>query len=107
MYEVESINKELARLRKKTRELGARKRGLLDKAADNLIARDETRIEHKGKVYNLVEKKLTTRKSNKDKKADAMNVITHNGFYGRDAEELLDQISAAFKGPEQTRYTIQ
>ena len=107
LYEIDSIDKELARLRKKIRDLGKRKKELTANVIENLKESGEVSVTHNGKTYVLEERGRHCRKSDKKKKHDAILVLQEEGFHGAEAEEIYDKITEALKGPEQTTFVLK
>ncbi len=107
LYEIESIDKELSRLRKKVRELNQRRKELLDQAVENMREAGEESITHRGKTYVLEERQRRGRKTDQKKKQDALLVLQDEGFHGEEAEEMYNKITGAMRGPETIVYTLK
>jgi len=107
LYEIDGIDKELVRLRKKVRELNDRKKSLMTQAITNMQDSGETSIVHRGKTYKLEERQRHTRKTDRKKKEDALLVLADEGFHGVEAEEMFDKLTGALRGPETINYTLK
>jgi hypothetical protein len=107
LYEIQSIDKELVRLRKKTRELGSRKKNLLNQIVEGMKETGDTEIIHKGKTFTLEEQLRHTRKNDKKRKEDIMELLNGEGFQGTEAEEMYEKISGAMRGPETKVYKLK
>nr|QBK87237.1 MAG: uncharacterized protein LCMAC201_01390 [Marseillevirus LCMAC201] len=107
LYEIEGIDKELARLRKKVRELNKRKKDLLEQAVNNMHESGETQIAHGGKTYILGERSQHVRKNDKKKRQDTLTILNDEGFHGDQADEMYDKITGALRGPETITYTLK
>ena len=107
LYEVDGIDKELARLRKQVTELGKRKKDLMSQAINILHESGETSITHQGKKYVLEERQRHSRKTDKKKREDALSVLADEGFHGEEAEEMYGKLAGALQGPETVIYTLK
>ena len=107
LYEIQNIDKELVRLRKRTRELNQRKKNLLNQAVDIMIESGETSFTYQGKTYKLEEHKRHTRKNEKKKHADTLDILNTEGFHGEEAEEMYEKLSSAYRGPEVVSYKLK
>ncbi len=107
LYEVDGIDKELSRLRKKMNELTKRKKELMVQAIDYMQESGETTIEHRGKTYVLEERSRHVRKNDKKKREDTMLILQEEGFDGVEAEEIYTKITDALRGPETRVYALK
>lgn len=106
-YEIDSIDKELVRLRKKTSELNKRKKALVTNIIESLQDSGENTVTHKGKTYTLEERQRFGRKPDKKKREDALSILADGGFHGEDADEIYNKLTEALKGPEIVSYTLK
>lgn len=107
LYEIDGIEKELARLRKRVKSLNTRKKQLMDQVITNMKDSGETEVTIRGKKYYLEERARHGRKTDKKRKEDALHVLQEEGFQGHEAEEMYDKLTDALRGPEQTIYTLR
>ncbi len=107
LYEVDGIDKELARLRGKVRELNKRKKDLMDQAIDNMKDSGDTSIIHRGKTYVLEERPRHGRKTDKKKRDDALVILADEGFHGEEADEMYSKLTGALRGPETVTYALR
>ena len=107
LYEVEGIDKELARLRKEVRELNNRKKDLLTQAVNNMKDSGDTQISHRGKTYILEERSRHARKNDKKKREDTLTILNDEGFHGNEADEVYVKLTDALRGPETFIYTLK
>ncbi len=101
LYEVEGIDKELARLRKEVRELNNRKKDLLTQAVNNMKDSGDTQISHRGKTYILEERSRHARKNDKKKREDALTILND------EAVEMYVKLTDALRGPETFIYRLK
>ena len=106
LYEIDGIDKELARLRKKTSELNKRKKDLMTQAIEDMKESGETSVVHKGKTYTLEERPKHGRKTDKKKREDTLSILADEGFNGEEAEEMYNKLTGAMKGPETVIYKL-
>lgn len=107
LYEIQELDKELKRLRKKTTELNKRKKDLMNKAIESARKTGDTSVTFKGQTYTIEERSRHTRKSNKQKRKDTLNILQENGIEGYEAENMYKAIQGAFRGPEKVIYTLK
>ena len=107
LYEIDGIDKELARLRKKVTELNKRKKDLMTQAIDNMHDSGETTITHRGKTYALEEHQRHGRKTDRKKREDVLTVLADEGFHGDEAEEMYNKFTGAMRGPETLSYKLK
>jgi uncharacterized protein YlzI (FlbEa/FlbD family) len=100
LYEINNIDIELTRLRKKVFELNKRKQLLTSKIISNMKDSGETEIFHNGKKFVLEEAIRHSRKSDKNKKQDVLFVLQEQGVERPDAEELYSKLNKVLKGTE-------
>ena len=107
LYEVDGIDKELARLRAKVRELNKRKKDLMVQAVENMKKSGETSIVHRDKTYFLEERQRHGRKTDKKKREDALVILADEGFHGDEANEMYEKLTGALRGPETKIYRLR
>lgn len=107
LYEINNIDKELTRLRKKTRDLNDRKKILSQQAITAMRENDELQIKSGGKTYRVEEKAQYSRKGEKKKKEDAIAILIEEGYSKEDAEEMYIKLSGALKGVTKTTYVLK
>lgn len=106
LYEVEQIDKELVILRKRTKELTARKKHLVMCAINNMLATEQSQIRYGNKTFVLKEQTRFARKATTQKRKDALSVLCEEGIYGDEAEQLYSRLTKALKGEQRIEYTI-
>jgi len=99
-YEINSIDKELQRLRKQVQSLNKRRKQLVDKIIENLSQKGENEFTYKGEKYIIEEKHLRSRKGDKKRREETMSILNEVGYYGEEADEVYSKLSNAFQGPE-------
>ncbi len=107
LYEVQNIDKELVRLRKRIRELNQRKKHLLNQIIDTMKEYGETNFIYQGKTYKLEEHKHRIRKNEKQKHQDTLDILNAEGFHKEEAEEMYEKLLDAYRGPESVSYKLR
>lgn len=107
LYEIDSLDKELVRLRKTVSELNKRKKILTDQAIQILNDSDEKVYTFNGKKYAISEKIKTLRKTKKTVKKDLFALFEEEGITGHDAEEMYNKITNTLKGTETISYSLK
>jgi len=107
LYEVQGLEKELIRLKKSVKTCNERKKKLMNKVIENMKANNEEKHVYNGKTYYVKELKIHSRKADKIKKKDALNVLVDEGVDGIGAEEIYYKLVDALKGPEKTRLILK
>ncbi len=107
LYEIDGIDKELARLRKRMNELNKRKKDLMTQAVEYMKDTGETQITHRGKTYILEERARHIRKNDKKKRDDTLTILNDEGFHGDEADEMYTKITGALRGPEMIIYKLK
>jgi len=105
-YEVDSINKEIKRLRAEIKNLDKRKNQLLDDLIKNMQENDQTEFIYNGKCYKLEAKQLRNRKKVSEKRQDIMQVIYNHGFENEEAEKVYTEFVDSLRGETKTIYRL-
>jgi SOS response regulatory protein OraA/RecX len=106
LYEISSIDKELARLRKQVQDLNKKKKNITQNIIDSLLETGEKEVIYKNEKYVLEEKQHRSRKNDKKKHSDTIAILNEAGYYGDDAENIYNKLNTAFQGNEKKVYTF-
>jgi predicted esterase YcpF (UPF0227 family) len=107
LYEIDSINKELTRLKKRVSELNKRKKTLTDKIITNLQETGETSISYNGKTYKLTEKHITKNIKPLQAKPQAIQILQELGIEDYQASEVFEKLTQTIKGEEKIVFKLQ
>lgn len=107
LYEINSIDKELSRLKKQVNDLNKKKKALTQNIINKLIENGEKEIVYKNEKYILEEKQQRSRKNDKKKHNDTIQILNEAGYYGIDAEEIYSKLSDAFQGQGKVIYRLK
>ena len=104
LYEVENIDKEINRLKVKITGLNTRKKSLMNQAINN-IKDSDTDFFYNGKKISIKEKAVYTRKNEKRKKQDTLNILRDEGI-SNNPDDLYNKITYALKGQQKTKISL-
>lgn len=107
LYELDGIEKEIVRLRKKLSGLNSRKKELTTKVIDIMKENGDETTKYNGKTYTLEQKPRHTRKPIKQKMTDVISILEEQGIERHEAEDIYHHITDAMKGPEKVVYTLK
>jgi hypothetical protein len=107
LYEIDGIDTELVRLRKKVKVLNLRKKNLQAIVINNLKESGEEQYVHKGKKYIVEEQTRYSRKNDKKRREAALSVLGEEGIHGAEADDLYSKISSSFIGSEKVCYKLK
>lgn len=107
LYEVDNIDKELKRMRKKMKDLNTRKKELVNQIIEYMRENDKKEETYNGRKFILKEKPKSSRKAKQETKADIIAILNEEGFHGNEAEEMYNKIVSANKGPEEIVYELK
>lgn len=106
LYEIDEIEKELARLRKTSSELSKRRKTLSEKAIELLKESDSRVYIYNGKQYSVSEKIKTLRKNKKVIRKNLIELFQEEGITGIDAEEMYKKVFETIKGDSKTTVSL-
>jgi len=108
LYEVQGLEKELARLKASTKICKNRIDTLMSQVVQNMRTNGIEKYTYNGQTYNLKEHKIHTRKKDVEKKKDAITVLQEDaGIEGQGAEEVYNKLVNALRGPEKVSYVLK
>ncbi len=103
--ELESITKELTKLRLQTRKLNQRKAQLEEEILRYMESTDETKLKYKGLKIQAEEREVYRRKKKSEKDESAMEALRSFGV--SNAEAAYRQVIESMRGSPQHKYKVK
>jgi len=103
--ELQSLEKEISTLSKQLKKLKTRKSKIEEEVAEYLRETNKPGIKYKGRAILLKEVDKRTRMRKKEREEEGKSVLEQYGI--DNAEEVLNELMEAMKGPKSANYKLQ
>ena len=96
LSELESVKKELQRIKLQVKKLNDRKSTLEESIQDWFVKNNQTSIKYNNKVISIKDTTSSKRKKKTEKIEDFKNILKNNGIYNNN--RIINQLLEANKG---------
>lgn len=96
LSELESIKRELQRLKLQTKKLNERKSNLEEYVQDWFIKNNQTSVRYNNKIISIDNTTVRKRKKKQEKMNDFENILKNNGIFN--TKQIINQLLDANKG---------